>query len=110
MAEITIGTEQDSVVRNADPSRSEDRELDPGAPAQLVALRSLVDRAVQSRDLDQAVATRLAAAVDAATAEARLPAPRLARIVADLGDAKDIAAGAPTVVAVIEGVVMTLTG
>lgn len=110
MAEFTIGTEQDDVVRNADPSRSESRELDPGVPAQLTALRSLVDRAVQSHDLDQAVGTRLAAAVDSANAEAHTPAPRLARIVADLGDAKDIAASAPTVVAVIEGVVMTLTG
>jgi hypothetical protein len=107
MAEFTIGIEQDSVVRIA---RSEVRELDPGAPAQLIALRSLVDRAVQSHDLDQAVGTRLAAVVDAATAEARLPAPRLERIEADLCCAKDIAACAPTVVAVIEGVAMTLTG
>ncbi len=110
MAETTIGTEQDDDVRDADPSRSDSRELDPGVLAQLTALRSLVDRAVGTHDLDQAVGTRLAAAVDAANAEALAPAPRLARIQADLVDAKDIAAGAPTVVAVIEGVVMTLTG
>ncbi|HEX6347547.1 hypothetical protein [Umezawaea sp.] len=110
MAEFTIGTEQDNDVRDGAPSRSDSRELDPGVLAQLTALRSLVDRAVGTHDLDQAAGSRLAAVVDSANAEALAPTPRVERIEADLVDAKGIAAGAPTVVAVIEGVVMTLTG
>ena len=105
MAEFGVGEEHVDGIRNGDG-----RQIDPDVPAQLDALRSLVDRAVQSRDLAQEVGVRLAATIDAANSEAHAPRPRVELIIAELGEAEKIAASAPTVVTAIDGVLMTLTG
>jgi hypothetical protein len=117
MAEFKINKQQADVIQNADqiqnhnPAESHG-EFDGGLPEQLDALRSLIERAVRSHDLDRVTGARLATAIKAADDEAQASQPRFERIIAGLGDARDIAASvlAPMVVAAIENVVTTLTG
>ncbi|MCS7481683.1 hypothetical protein ACFFQW_15765 [Umezawaea endophytica] len=117
MAEFKIGTQQAGSIQNADQIQNHHPPNPSGQfsgrfPEQLEALRTLVERAVLSRDLDRVTGTRVAAAIDAATVETQAPAPRFERVLAALSDAEVIAASvpAPAVAAAIDGVITTLTG
>jgi len=117
MAEFNIEKQQAGVIQNADQIQNHHPPEPPGKlsgrfPEQLEALRTLVERAVRSRELDQMTGTRLTSAIDAASVESRAPEPRFERVLAALSDAEVIAAGAPAlaVATAIEAAITTLTG